>query len=133
MTNQITPELQFQVKPNKQAIKLQTLSVNKAWQGKRFKTAEYKKYEQDALFLMPKIIVPPGRLKLILEIGFSNIQSDIDNPVKMILDILQKKYWFNDSNIWELSVTKHKVNKGSEFFSYEFISMEGRAVKIENV
>lgn len=41
--------------------------------------------------------------------------SDLDNPVKPLLDILQKKYWFNDRNILELHLFKTPVSKWNEF------------------
>ena len=36
-------------------IKIKPLSVNKAWQGKRFKTREYKSYEELLLYLFPTL------------------------------------------------------------------------------
>jgi Holliday junction resolvase RusA-like endonuclease len=36
--------------------------------------------------------------------GFSNKASDLDNPVKLLMDIAQKKYGFNDKNVFELNV-----------------------------
>jgi len=117
-------EIDFLIKPKQVTkINLKPLSVNKCWQGKRFKTPEYKAYEASALLLLPRMAVPPGKLKIILEFGVSNICADIDNPVKPVLDILQKKYWFNDYNIWELDSTKVKVKKGEEYFSFQFISI----------
>ena len=36
-------------------LKYKPLSVNICWQGKRFKTTEYKKYERDLLMILPQI------------------------------------------------------------------------------
>jgi len=91
------------------------LSVNEAWQGRRFKTKKYKNYEKSVLLQLPKKKNIPERIRLDLHFGFSNKASDIDNPVKPILDILQKKYGFNDSNVWELEVIKTLTKKGEEF------------------
>lgn len=99
-------------------IDLKPLSVNKAWKGQRFKTDEYKQYERDALFLLPKITLPNPPYKLTFEFGFSNMASDIDNPVKSINDILQKKYGFNDKEIHRLEVNKVAAPKGSEYFKF---------------
>jgi Holliday junction resolvase RusA-like endonuclease len=41
--------------------------------------------------------------------------ADIDNPLKPILDVLQKKYGFDDRQIYELNVKKEIVKKGDEF------------------
>jgi len=119
-----TIELQFQTRTNPVTIKLKGLTVNQCWQGKRFKTPEYKAYEKHMLLLLPKIEVPIGKLKVIYEFGVSNMQSDYDNLIKPFQDILQKKYWFNDFNIWEAEIKKVKVNIGEEYCKFEFISIE---------
>lgn len=100
-------------------IDIKPLSVNCAFQGRRFKTDAYKQFERDVLFMLPKIKIPDGKLSIKLELGFSNKLSDIDNPVKMIQDIFQKKYGFNDSIVYELHVKKVIVKKGSEYFKFE--------------
>lgn len=92
-------------------INMAAMSVNQAWQGRRFKTPEYKRYERDLLFLLPCISIPKENIKLTLKIGFKNRLSDLDNPVKLILDILQKKYKFNDSQIYELHLYKEITDK----------------------
>jgi Holliday junction resolvase RusA-like endonuclease len=92
------------------------LSVNEAWQGKRFKTPAYKAYEQTILLTMPKAKIETEQmLRIEFFFGFSNKASDLDNPVKLLLDIAQKKYGFNDKNVFELNVRKCLVKKGDEF------------------
>jgi Holliday junction resolvase RusA-like endonuclease len=92
------------------------LSVNEAWQGKRFKTPIYKSYEETILLTMPKGKVDlEEMLRIEFFFGFSNKASDLDNPVKLLLDIAQKKYGFNDKNVFELNVRKCIVKKGEEF------------------
>lgn len=99
-------------------IKIPPLSVNKVWAGRRFKTPCYKKYEQDVCLLLPKIDIPKGKLKLTVEFGFSNKASDIDNPLKPLVDIFQKVYGFNDKQVYSLSVTKRDVKKGHEYIAF---------------
>jgi Holliday junction resolvase RusA-like endonuclease len=92
------------------------LSVNQAWQGKRFKTPAYKEYEKAMLLRMPSSNVDKSQmLRVEFFFGFSNKASDLDNPVKLLLDLAQKKYGFNDSNVFELNVRKCIVKKGEEF------------------
>jgi len=100
-------------------LNIKPLSVNEVWQGKRFKTPKYKKYEKDVLLILPKIndLKPP--YCVYFEFGFSSTQSDIDNPLKPILDILQKKYLINDKDIYELHVKKTIVKKGFEFINFK--------------
>ena len=92
------------------------LSINEAWQGKRFKTPIYKSYQETILLTMPKGKVDSDEmLRIEFFFGFSNKASDLDNPVKLLLDIAQKKYGFNDKNVFELNVRKCIVKKGEEF------------------
>ncbi len=105
-------------------IKIKPLSVNKVWQGRRFKTQEYKRYESDVLLLLPELSIPDGNLFILLEFGFSNSASDWDNPIKPFVDILQLKYQFNDSRIYRAEVIKTKVKKGDEFIRFDIKELD---------
>ena len=103
-------------------IKIKPLSVNDCWQGRRFKTKAYNDYEKELFYLLPKKLkIPKGKkLKLRIWWGFSSKASDIDNPVKPLLDILQKKYGFNDKSIYQMVVEKEDVGKGEEYIIFIF-------------
>ena len=58
-----------------------------------------------------------------IEFGVSSKLMDIDNGIKPLLDILQKKYGFNDRDIYELHIKKTIVSKGNEFISINFVSL----------
>lgn len=104
---------------NATAIQIKPLSVNEAWQGQRFKTRNYQDYERRALLLLPPILdIPAGDLAVTLEFGFSNRASDLDNPVKPIMDILQKRYGFNDAQVTQYRLIKKIVPKGSEYIAF---------------
>lgn len=97
-------------------INLKPMSVNVAWQGKRFKTTQYKQFERDMLLMLPKLKIEFDKpLSVDLTFGFSSKLSDIDNPVKPVLDCLQKKYGFNDRDIYNLTIKKEIVETGKEF------------------
>ena len=101
-------------------LNIKPLSVNEAWQGRRFKTDKYKKYESDLMVLLPNNLkIPNGNIRLFIEFGLSNNASDIDNCLKNFIDCLQKKYGFNDKLINELNVRKIKVAKGYEHIIFE--------------
>ena len=100
------------------------LSVNEAWQGKRFKTEAYKHYERTIMFMLPNAKIDPNQmLRIEFFFGFSNKASDLDNPVKLLIDIAQKKYGFNDKNVFELNVRKCLVKKGEEFIHMGFYKL----------
>ena len=108
-------------------IKIKPLSVNLAWRGQRFKTPLYGQYESAVLFMLPKIPnfpLPPYRIEY--EFGFSNMASDFDNPVKLVTDILQKKYGFNDKDIMEAHIKKVIVPKKSEYFKFKIVSIKAQ-------
>ena len=100
-------------------VKIKPLSVNKCWQGKRFKTDDYRKYEEEVLLNLKPHKIPDGDLHIILDFGFSNMAADVDNPAKPFIDILQKKFGFNDSRITCLWLSKNKVKKGSEYINFQ--------------
>lgn len=100
--------------PLKVKLQIKPLSVNECWQGKRFKTKAYLSYEKQLLLLLPKI-GNSDFSRISIEFGFSSKLSDLDNPIKPLLDVLQKKYAFNDKDIYELNIKKTDVKKGEEF------------------
>lgn len=99
-------------------IPYDTLSVNDCWQGKRFKTKMYRVYETNLYNILPDLEIPEGKLKINLEFGFSNSLRDIDNPIKPLLDIFQKKYGFNDKRVFGIYIEKKIVKKGNEYFKF---------------
>jgi Holliday junction resolvase RusA-like endonuclease len=104
-------------------IQIKPLSVNKCWLGKKRKSADYRKYEEEVASCIEdrEPLWERGRLTLTLTFGFSTNSADVDNPIKPIQDILQKVYNFNDKRIFHLVVTKVLVKKGQEFLSYSII------------
>ena len=68
--------------------------------------------------------VPEGELELIIQFGFSSKLSDIDNGVKTFIDVLQKKYDFNDRRIYRLVVNKVIVKKGDEYINFKIGPLE---------
>ena len=105
-------------------ININPLSVNKAFRGRRFKTDEYKRYEKEVMYLLKPLKVPEGKLFVSINFGFSSKLADIDNPVKLFIDILQKKLKFNDRHIYKLHLEKEIVSKGKEFIDFKIKSIK---------
>lgn len=103
-------------------INIKPLSVNQAWQGKRFKTKLYSAFEQEFLLKLKPLKLPDPPYSVYYEFGLSNVLSDWDNPIKPAQDVLQKKYKFNDKDIFEAIVRKVKVDKGLEYILFEIKS-----------
>lgn len=110
-------------------LNIKPLSVNQAWRGRRFKTDKYESYERECLLLLKAMEVPQPPYELRLSFGFSNYLSDIDNPMKPFIDILQKKYGFDDRDILRVVVDKVMTDKGKEFLSFELKTIELPLIK----
>jgi Holliday junction resolvase RusA-like endonuclease len=101
-------------------IQIKPLSVNEAFQGRRFKTDKYKQWIKNSIIQLNLIpITESQKLTLIVIFGVSSKASDIDNPLKPLLDLIQKKYGINDNRFYKLQVTKEIVKKGKEFIKFD--------------
>ena len=97
-------------------LNIKPLSVNKLYNGQRTRSKLYNKYHRDVSFLLPKLKEKlPEMLSIEILFGFSTKNADIDNCCKGIIDIISKKYQFNDNRIYELNLRKHIVPKGKEY------------------
>lgn len=107
-------------------INIKPMTVNQCWRGgKRFKTDQYKAYIDDVLLQLRPREIPEGRLNLTIEAGFSNKGADLDNIAKPFIDILQKKYGFNDNRIYKLTLIKEIVKKGEEYIAFQILGEIG--------
>lgn len=105
-------------------VDLKPLSVNECWQGKRFKTKRYKEYEKILLIMLPKIELPDPPYRVYYEFGFSSASCDLDNPIKPLQDVLQKKYGFDDKHIFGMTAKRVKVKKGDEYIIFDIKTCE---------
>jgi Holliday junction resolvase RusA-like endonuclease len=105
-------------------IKYPALSVNKVWQGKRFKTKTYKDYEIIISHLLKPLDIPEGKLQLVINFHVYSQLADLDNFLKPFIDILQKKYNFDDKRIYQIIATKYQAIKGSEFIEFQINSFD---------
>lgn len=103
----------------KERIYIKPMSVNEAWQGRRYKTDEYELYSLELKIKLPKVELPEPPYEIYLKFGFSSPLSDWDNPIKPTQDIIAKKYGFNDKLIKRGIVEKELVSKGKEFIEFE--------------
>lgn len=71
-------------------IPLKAMSVNKAWCGRRFKTPEYKRYEQDiSYFIKGKKI--EGEVEIHYKFFLKNyLKTDVSNLIKLLEDSIVK-------------------------------------------
>ena len=104
---------------------IRPMSVNAAfsvYKGKKIKSEEYRTYETKIFVELTrrkiKLNLPKkGPLSLYLEIGVSS-RFDIDNACKPFLDILQKKFNFNDNRVTRVVLEKVTVKRGEEYIRF---------------
>jgi Holliday junction resolvase RusA-like endonuclease len=71
-------------------IGIRPLRLSEAYQGRRFKTKAYKKWQKDFALLVGRQIPIKGKLSLIAEFYIKNDKmSDLDNFGKALLDTLK--------------------------------------------
>ena len=103
-------------------VRIKPMSINEAWQGRRFKSKKYTSYSTAVLMLLPELrnFDKKKALSLNLVFGVSSRGSDLDNLVKPFLDLLQTKYKFNDNQIYRMILEKEIIKKGEEFIRFKF-------------
>ena len=104
-------------------LSIKPLSANEAFRGRKFRTKKYDAYIATLMLILPKLSLPIPPYSINLVVGYSNVLSDIDNCLKPFIDCLQKKYLFNDKDIYKLSIEKKIIKKGKEFINFEIKSL----------
>ena len=121
-------------------IPYKPFSVNEAWQGRRYRTPLYKKFALDVFRLIRRIRPQKPRRRYprfcALRVGgFSNSQSDIDNPVKPFQDVLFDawKMKSKDHQVQFMIIEKAKAKKGQEFIGFHVDAKANLIEYLENV
>lgn len=100
-------------------IDYKPISVNAAYTGERYKTDDYRAYKRAVTFMLKKHTLPDPPFFITIICGQSNMGADFDNPVKPFVDVLSKKFGFNDKIIHSGYIAKVEVEKGKEFIMYK--------------
>lgn len=100
-------ERTFNIKP---------LSINKAFQGRRFKTKDYKDYERSLHALGGNFERITGDVEVTFEWYLKNDKmTDIDNPTKCAMDYLTKAgAWEDDRKVRALHI--YKYHSDTDYF-----------------
>ncbi len=79
-------------------IPLKPLSINIAWQGQRFKTKDYKQYENDFYKVVSRAKKPlTGNISVKYVFFLKNCsRTDVDNLIKPTQDLLVKRGYIED-------------------------------------
>lgn len=102
-------------------LNIKPVSVNEAYSGRRVATKKLRQFKTSLTYLLKDKVIPEGCLQINIVFGFSSKASDLDNGVKAFLDVLQKRYNFNDNRVYQMNLSKQIVKKGSEFIQFEIL------------
>jgi Holliday junction resolvase RusA-like endonuclease len=103
---------------NRIKIPVKALTVNKVWQGKRFKTPLYKQYEKDcSWFLKAPLIKGEVEVNYKFYIKYFST-SDVDNFIKPLQDILVKNRLIEDDCKIK-KITAEKIKSEEEWIEVE--------------
>ena len=101
-------------------LDIKPLTANRAWNGRKRRTPEYKWYIKNLTRILPKLSVPlEGKLQVHYIFGVSSKLSDYDNPIKQFQDVCAEFYGFNDRRIYRGIIEKIDVPKGKEFIKFK--------------
>ena len=89
------------------------LSVNKCWQGRRFKTKEYNEWRNGLEYLLPKKKIIEGEVEVNIKFWIKSYKRcDVDNFAKPFLDsLVNKQYIEDDRKIIKLTLEKFQSIK----------------------
>ena len=92
----------------KVSIPLRAITVNQAWQGRRYSTPAKKAFERDVALLLPKKKVIAGPVSIHYKFYLKHhATSDYDNCIKVIQDCLVTKgYILDDRFIYHAVIEK---------------------------
>ena len=104
-------------------INIKPFSINKARQGKQYKTEKCAQFMENLSILLlantPKVEIPEGDLEIHFIFGlFYYTVTDADNCVKVTQDVICSHYGIDDKRFIGGSQRKIKVPKGQEFIQY---------------
>ena len=94
-------------------IQLKPITVNRCWQGRRFKTKQYVKWRDDFGLLLKDKKTIEGNISVTLELYIKHDKTtDCDNTIKPILDALKENGVIKDDRfITEIHAYKYHSEK----------------------
>ncbi len=94
-------------------IIIKPLTVNKAWQGRRFKTKDYKIYEEEFLYLLKGCEKISGFVEVNYKLYLKYYStSDVGNFEKLLTDIIVKAGMIDDDRfIKKMVLEKFKSDR----------------------
>lgn len=90
---------------------------------------DYKEM-QNIEYILPKVELKKNvALRIEYEFYTARVNSDVDNLIKCLQDIIQKKYGIDDRNFYEITAKKFPVGKTNEGFSFKIFEIKIPKIK----
>lgn len=80
------------------------------WLGRKTDSEEYRRWNKQAIRLLPEVWIPDGPLSIYISVFYKSKLSDLDNAFKPFLDLLQKRYRFDDRRVFHIRARKLLVD-----------------------
>jgi len=110
-------------------VNLKPLSINKAWQGRRFKTQDYKDYEEALLWKLKGQKKIPGWYHIRFDFYIKSYKtSDLSNLIKATEDCIVKAGLVDDDRFCK-SMTIEKHNSNRDYFKFVIEGVEDEEKK----
>jgi Holliday junction resolvase RusA-like endonuclease len=105
-------------------VYLKPVSVNRAWQGRRFKTKEYKAFEEELLWMLKNSAKVSGWYTISFKFYVKNYKSvDLSNLIKTTEDIIVKSGIVDDDRFCKrMEVEKFKSE--TDWFKFIIKTLE---------
>ena len=100
------------------------ISVNKVWQGRRFKTNAYKTFEQDLFRILPRQKMITGYVVVEYEFHVKHfLRVDVDNFIKPFQDVLVKMGYIEDDRKIVTIIAK-KIKSDIDFIVFNIYQVK---------
>ena len=100
-------------------LPIKPLSANKMYKGRKVKTVDYRRYEEDMALILPRAAKEMEGDIFFLLIAHVTRNGDVDNIVKAFQDCLEKKgYMKNDRQVRSLLVHSVDEKPGKEYIEF---------------
>lgn len=95
-------------------LNLEPLSINQAFQGRRFKTPKYNKWIKSGLWLLKPLKRQEKPYRIDVELYVGSL-FDIDNALKPLFDLLKKGNIIEDDRYIEVLTIRKIISKEHKF------------------
>jgi Holliday junction resolvase RusA-like endonuclease len=94
-------------------IPIKPISINACFQGRRFRTKDFKKWQELVIHTLPKGIEKGEKIELAISVHLkSPLRSDLDNYAKPIIDCCVKRGLMKDDRyVFRIKLEKIKADK----------------------